>query len=181
MILKTFTLEAWDVQHWFFVSSVYFFVKLPFWEKAFGMKKSQHDLIYSKHLGDLTLVIFLNCSPIKKSVYKLEIPEVSEFWSLYENRTLGKLRNFFKTCTSCFVGGSWKFPRFLSFQFWPIYKNRKLRKLGNFFKICRCFAGGSWKFLRFLSFQFWPLCWNRKLGKLGNFFKTCKVKQICSV
>ena len=138
MILKTFTLEAWDVQHLFFVSRVYFFVKLPFWEKAFGMKKSRYDLIHSKHLGDLSLVIFINASLIKKVFVNLEFPSFPsfQFWPLYKNRKLGKLGNFFKTCR-CFAGGSWKFPRFPSFRFWPLCWNRKFGKIGNFFKACK--------------------------------------------
>ena len=182
LILKTFPLEVWDVQHLFFVSSVYFFVILPFWEKAFGVKKSQHDLIHSKHLRDLSRMIFINCSLIKKMFVNWKFPRFSSFrfWFLCKNRKLGKLGNFFKTC-SYFVGGSWKFPSFPSFRFQCKGQNQKLGKLGIFFKIFSCFTGRSWTFPWFPSFRFWPLCWNRKLEKLGHFFKACKIRWICSV
>ena len=171
LILKTFPLEVWDVQHLFFVSSVYFFVILPFWEKAFGVKKSQHDLIHSKHLRDLSRMIFINCSLIKKMFVNWKFPRFSSFrfWFLCKNRKLG---NIFKTC-SCFPGRSWKYQRFPSFRFWLLCKNRKLGKLGNFFKTCSYFVGESWKFPSFPSFQFQCKGQNQKLGKLGIFFKIC--------
>ena len=86
MILKTFTLEARGVQHLLFVNSLYFFVKLPFCKKAFEMKKSLHDLIHSKHLGDLSLMIFINYSLIKRVFVNWKFPRFPSFrfWSLYK-------------------------------------------------------------------------------------------------
>ena len=139
MILKTFTLGAWNVQQFFFVSSLRFFVKL------------KHSLIKK---------LFVNwCASTRHNFYflkkNLKFPTFSSFrfWPLYKNRKLGKLGNSFETC-SCFAGRTWKFPRFPSFGFWPSYKNRKLGKLGNCLKTCKLdwlflFVRGNWKVPRF--------------------------------
>ena len=60
------------------------------------MKKTWHDLIHSKHLGDLSLVIFINCSCIKKLFVNWKFPRFRSFrfWLWYKNRELSKLGNF---------------------------------------------------------------------------------------
>ena len=102
------------------------------------------------------------------------------FWSLYWNRKLRKLENFFKTSKFewiSFMWKNWEFSRFESFRFWPLYWNRKLGKLGNFFKSCNCFPERNWKFLRFPSFRFGPYTKTENSWNLKTFSRRLNLRE----
>ena len=98
------------------------------------------------------------------TVFLEKVANSQDFW-VFNIVPYTEMENLdFKAC-NCFLGQSWKFPRFASFQFWSFYWDVRL---GNFFNDCNRFVGEYWTFPWFLNFWFQSLYWN---GKLRNFFK----------
>ena len=81
VILKTFTLETWNVQHFFFVSSVYFFVKLKHSviKKVFvnWCASTRHNFIFWNKIGNFRGFRVFDFDPYTK----IENSENSEIFS----------------------------------------------------------------------------------------------------